>query len=237
MATFPEAYLLDDAEIDRLEEVLASEIFHGEAMRLDELQALFCAVVSAPEPVLPSIWIPAALGAAPVYETEAQMQEVMGVLMRFYNETAETLARGAPLQLVLYPVDAVSDDSDYGAWADAYLYGIELCAMDWFEAAGEYADDLSDLLNDFYLLNGAVKEDVRQRGETWMSEAAERQALQRAAENLAEQVAAIYDFWQALRFPAQTVRRESPDIGRNELCPCGSGKKYKRCCGDPKKLH
>jgi preprotein translocase subunit SecA len=23
-------------------------------------------------------------------------------------------------------------------------------------------------------------------------------------------------------------------IGRNDLCPCGSGKKYKKCCGAPK---
>lgn len=28
--------------------------------------------------------------------------------------------------------------------------------------------------------------------------------------------------------PAQI--RTEPKIGRNELCPCGSGKKYKRCC-------
>ncbi|GIW73394.1 MAG: UPF0225 protein [Planctomycetota bacterium] len=27
------------------------------------------------------------------------------------------------------------------------------------------------------------------------------------------------------------VRRTSPKIGRNDPCPCGSGKKYKRCCG------
>ena len=26
-------------------------------------------------------------------------------------------------------------------------------------------------------------------------------------------------------------RRETPKIGRNEPCPCGSGKKYKKCCG------
>jgi uncharacterized protein YecA (UPF0149 family) len=25
--------------------------------------------------------------------------------------------------------------------------------------------------------------------------------------------------------------RPSAKIGRNEQCPCGSGKKYKRCCG------
>ncbi|MDY4152253.1 MAG: preprotein translocase subunit SecA [Treponema sp.] len=28
-----------------------------------------------------------------------------------------------------------------------------------------------------------------------------------------------------------TVRRSSPKVGRNDPCPCGSGKKYKQCCG------
>ena len=30
---------------------------------------------------------------------------------------------------------------------------------------------------------------------------------------------------------AKTVRRDSEKIGRNQPCPCGSGKKYKKCCG------
>ena len=29
----------------------------------------------------------------------------------------------------------------------------------------------------------------------------------------------------------RTVRNEGPKIGRNDPCPCGSGKKYKNCCG------
>jgi len=29
----------------------------------------------------------------------------------------------------------------------------------------------------------------------------------------------------------QTFRRETPKVGRNDPCPCGSGKKYKQCCG------
>jgi preprotein translocase subunit SecA len=29
----------------------------------------------------------------------------------------------------------------------------------------------------------------------------------------------------------QTVKRQGRKIGRNEPCPCGSGKKYKKCCG------
>lgn len=29
----------------------------------------------------------------------------------------------------------------------------------------------------------------------------------------------------------ETVRYDTPRVGRNEPCPCGSGKKYKKCCG------
>lgn len=29
----------------------------------------------------------------------------------------------------------------------------------------------------------------------------------------------------------ETFRREAPKVGRNDPCPCGSGKKYKKCCG------
>ncbi len=29
----------------------------------------------------------------------------------------------------------------------------------------------------------------------------------------------------------ETYRREQPKVGRNDPCPCGSGKKYKNCCG------
>ena len=28
-----------------------------------------------------------------------------------------------------------------------------------------------------------------------------------------------------------TVKNEGPKVGRNDPCPCGSGKKYKQCCG------
>jgi preprotein translocase subunit SecA len=31
--------------------------------------------------------------------------------------------------------------------------------------------------------------------------------------------------------PLQPIRRAMPKVGRNEACPCGSGKKFKKCCG------
>jgi preprotein translocase subunit SecA len=30
---------------------------------------------------------------------------------------------------------------------------------------------------------------------------------------------------------ALPIQREAPKVGRNEPCPCGSGKKFKNCCG------
>ncbi len=38
-------------------------------------------------------------------------------------------------------------------------------------------------------------------------------------------------YFVAGRIVQDTYRREGPKIGRNEPCPCGSGKKYKKCCG------
>jgi preprotein translocase subunit SecA len=29
----------------------------------------------------------------------------------------------------------------------------------------------------------------------------------------------------------ETIKRDLPKVGRNDTCPCGSGKKYKKCCG------
>jgi uncharacterized protein YecA (UPF0149 family) len=30
--------------------------------------------------------------------------------------------------------------------------------------------------------------------------------------------------------PVATYQRGAPKVGRNDACPCGSGKKYKKCC-------
>jgi uncharacterized protein len=51
-------------------------------------------------------------------------------------------------------------------------------------------------------------------------------------------VPAIYRYFaedrkpEARRFAsARTFRRDAPKVGRNDPCPCGSGKKFKHCCG------
>jgi uncharacterized protein len=43
----------------------------------------------------------------------------------------------------------------------------------------------------------------------------------------------IYRYFEARRMTDMnpTYRRMGPKVGRNDLCPCGSGKKFKHCCG------
>jgi uncharacterized protein len=65
---------------------------------------------------------------------------------------------------------------------------------------------------------------------------AERDAL---IDRMIGDVADIHEYFRPWReagtTPAamrvETVRRTEPKIGRNEPCPCGSGRKYKNCCG------
>ena len=51
-------------------------------------------------------------------------------------------------------------------------------------------------------------------------------------------VTGIYRYFEAQRLVqkqlfgnAATVRRFTPKVGRNDQCPCGSGRKFKQCCG------
>lgn len=38
-------------------------------------------------------------------------------------------------------------------------------------------------------------------------------------------------FWDGKMADVKQIKREAPKVGRNDPCSCGSGKKYKKCCG------
>ena len=59
------------------------------------------------------------------------------------------------------------------------------------------------------------------------AEAMRRQAEGASADMGAPAAAAVPDRERK----QETVRRDAPKVGRNDPCPCGSGKKYKHCCG------
>ncbi|MDG6778480.1 preprotein translocase subunit SecA [Thiomicrorhabdus sp. zzn3] len=57
------------------------------------------------------------------------------------------------------------------------------------------------------------------------------QATHPAAAGIADAVSSETQQAQAEEETEGTYRREMPKVGRNDPCPCGSGKKYKQCCG------
>jgi uncharacterized protein len=222
---------LTSADLDRLEELLDSEAFGAERLLLDEMQALFCAVAAAPEPVPLDDSLPAVLGEAPNWESPAQEAEVLDLVTRLHDEIAATLAAGQDVAPLLYPLDEDSEELDFAAWANAYLMGTELGEADWFEAADEHEEDLYDLLSPVFLLSGTMETQTLEGGGTWLSPSEEARAMALAQERLPEMPQRVYAFWQIKRQPVATLRRDVPKVGRNDPCPCGSGKKYKHCCG------
>jgi uncharacterized protein len=44
-------------------------------------------------------------------------------------------------------------------------------------------------------------------------------------------VGELYELTAPLRYQVETVRRATPKVGRNDPCPCGSGRKFKQCHG------
>ncbi len=218
---------LSTAELDWLEQLLVSDIFHEEAMPLDMLQGLFCAVGSAPDLIPPSSWLAVALGDNPVYETAEQAQEILDLVMRFYSQTMLELDEGAGMTLYVFPDEEGEDD--FATWCEGYLEGVVLSEADWDEH-GE-PEEVEELLFPFMLLSGRMREAAEEAGDTVPSLEEEREMRRKAADSMDDSVMAMYSYWLDKRISHPPIRRDGPKVGRNDPCPCGSGRKYKSCHG------
>lgn len=199
-------------------------------MTLDELQGFLCAILSGPESIAPSQWLPAALGESPRYESDEQAKEALGLVMRFYNQIAQSLNDGEALDFVLYRSDEASE-YDYETWCRAYLEGVDFSPLDW-EQAGD-AGEIEELLFPIVTLAGELSVQTRRR----LKPDAFAELLESCREDLAGVVLDIHRYWLALRAKSATLKSGEAKVGRNDPCPCGSGKTFKRCCGAPDRLH
>ena len=55
--------------------------------------------------------------------------------------------------------------------------------------------------------------------------------LDDAMEELVVTIADLQDLTREQRYKVDTIKRDTPKVGRNDPCPCGSGKKFKQCHG------
>ncbi len=220
---------ITDADLDRLDALLSAPERAANSLSLDALQGLLCAVVSGPQPVMPSRWIPEALGQENEFASGEEANVILSLLMAFHNDVARQLNAQAGFDFVQYG-DEGSEEArtSLALWCEGYVMGVMLADPPWDAQCS--AEELDDLLFPFHALSGRWKESVIEQGEAWMSAADERKMIDQFAEGLADEIMEVRRFWFEAGYP-ETVRRASPKVGRNDPCPCGSGKKHKNCCG------
>lgn len=224
---------LSKQDLSRLEELLASPVFNGKAMSPDKLQGFLCAVVSAPDAIPPSLWMREVFESEPGREAMERVQEFMELVMRFYHGVASELGENRRVEFVLKPHLDGDLGLGYQTWCEGYILGWGLSEEEWLSPGNE---PLKKLTFPILLLSGAFKEEAERRGRKYLPDEEYAKLQQECADFLPEAVAGIYHYWHSRSKPAPT-KREFPKVGRNDLCPCGSGQKFKQCCGKERTLH
>ncbi len=215
-----------ESDLDRLEQYLNAPERADETLPLDAIQGLFAALASSSAPVPPETWVPEVLGPRHKFASEAEEREITELLGRFRDETARQLNEGEGFDFILYGPEGV--DEDLSAWAEGYLMGVDLAEPPWDESAEP--EDLESMLYPFLVLSGQARDMAIAAGEAWMSEDEEADLLAQIREGLADHLIDVRQYWFDKSIPP-TVRRDAPKVGRNDPCPCGSGKKFKNCHG------
>ena len=234
---------LSDEELDELDQFLMSDAVSDETMLLDTLDGYLSAIVVGPATILPSQWLPRVWGEseddAPEYESMEQAQRILELLLRHMNGIIWALQYDADAFVPLLDSMVYEGDPreyvDGEMWAYGFMQGIGLCRQDWQPLFDDPA--AREALRPIRLLGA---DDLTEAEEALTRSPAQREEL---SLQLAASAAAIYRFWlprrqeQHASLLASTFRREGPKPGRNDPCPCGSGKKFKKCCGAAPALH
>jgi uncharacterized protein len=247
----PQSVELSDAEIEQLDALLRERALPNGGLSLEALDGFFSALIIGPDMVLPSEWSPFVWGEnPPEWETGEQAQTGLELVMKLWNQIARRVrldpetAEDAAFPLIALPNDMPDEDSDelddydypIGAdWAAGFLLGASLRGERWderMEQSEELAKDFEDLHS---LLLEEDEED--ESGESQLTSDLsfrERMAV------IGEMPFLLNDMFQwrmQENAPPQQPVRADPKPDRNGPCPCGSGKKFKKCCGAPERLH
>lgn len=249
---------LTDAEQDELHALLQRQLEGVEPedvpeqppiISLSELDGFLTAIVSGPEMMVPSTWLPVIFGGEmPEWETLDEAEHVMSLVFRHLNGIVATLMEEPdefePLYALLEHDDG-SEEEMAEPWCLGYMRAVGMNPESWMSVLGE-PDGPDHPLSPMILLGTDMVLEIR--------EAAQREGedveglLTHMKETLADHAREIHRIFLELRTspgsagggfapppdfprgPVEPVRRDEPGVGRNDPCPCGSGRKYKKCC-------
>lgn len=211
-----------ETAIDLLDAYLMSDQSPEDCMMLSDLDGFVTGVAIGPELIMPSEWLPVVWrGEEPVFDDADQAQTVLGAIMRRYNEILAQIEDG-----VIDPIFMETRDGEVIAadWAEGFREAIGLRPDAW--------EKLFRSETHGHLLVPILGLCCDEEGKSLLglSQGAEEKLYEQAGELVPQCVLEIAEFWRAGRTAPQR-RPTGPKVGRNDPCPCGSGKKYKRCCG------
>jgi len=227
---------LSDQELDELENLLL-ETDLDEAMGIAMLDGYFAALLSGPTTIMPREWMRWVWDVekgedSPEFANARQAQRVMDLMMRHMNDVTTTLLTEPEYYdpvLMQSPGDPpipLIDD-----WCTGFMKGVSLDAEGWLPVTAGHPDWMSTIL----LYGTEEGFEVLERNKPSLDE---HRAL---AAGIGDTVRTIHAHFLEGRkaragagesgFPGREPVRSPAKIGRNERCPCGSGKKYKHCHG------
>ena len=241
---------LTNAELDELDALLQQAPEPLEPLDVVSLDGYLCAVAVQPRIVPPAEWLVPALDTdgsrwPPANLDEAWLARVRGLMQRRF----EALVRGLADDRLFDPVvtdTSVPDEAQDGAqaeadnpesrvpphsrpllyWSSGFLYGAQS-----FEGLLEHPDDAVHLALSRILrhLPAETDEDRQLVAELDLQQPLrdERHAI----EDTVNAAVTLWDLTARDRLAVRTIQREGAKVGRNDPCPCGSGKKFKQCHG------
>ncbi|MDQ7730296.1 YecA family protein [Halomonas sp. SpR8] len=193
----PPQPLLDDEQLDRLDDFLASDQVDEDALDLISAHGFLVALAVAPSEVPPTQWLAELFQGEPRYADEAERDEIISLLTLLRDNAVAALEQGGlpelPFELTLGGEPA--EETPIGDWCAGFMEGVFSDESAWFQDDEEAA---ATLLLPFMLLSGLFDD------EPDMAELAKDQARQ---ESLVVQLPElVLDLYLHYRVPPETPK-------------------------------
>ncbi len=228
-----------DSNLEVLGEFL-DQMWDDGAMDLEELDGFFAALHCCPELVMPSEYLPEILGSEDALENEELFpneeaaQLFFGLIMHHWNMVGDAFRSGDFFLPLLLEDD---EGKAYGnSWAIGFLRGADMRKPSWKEILDN--PDKAEWFTPIFALVHEHDPDPELRTYKKPMTDAQREKLLMGVSVV---VTEMYLYFAPHRERHAAAKRDQAlfgqppqmagKIGRNDPCYCGSGKKYKKCCG------
>ena len=225
-----------DEDLDHLSDLLNGIPLDREGMTLAEFDGYVAGLLVCPEMVMPSEWLPLVWGEGALQDIQ-RVEQITQAVMDHYNRVARVLASDPVLYGPIFGVDPNSDDLLWEPWISGFERAMRFRPDAWDQVIQSDDDDAVSSLSMIIAMN-RIDQGTSELPEGAIDE------FDRMVPNMIPQIVRTLNSWTKSRhvhgallrddsmtdLPMNVVPFRGKKIGRNDPCPCGSGKKYKRCC-------